>query len=67
MYPPPETVWEIMSDAARVAVRPVRKRVGLVVGEAEEREIARRVRREERREEVIAGWEGVGRVERRVW
>lgn len=57
----------MMRDAARVAVSPVRKRVGLVVGEEEEREMARRVRREERREEVIAGWEGVGRVERRVW
>ena len=52
-YPPPDAVWEMMSEAARVALRPVRRMVGFV--RDAERECAKRVRREESREEVMAG------------
>ena len=65
-YPPPIAVWEMISEAARVALSPVRRMVGFV-GHVAEREIARRVRRDERREEVMAGCEGVGRLESKLW
>jgi hypothetical protein len=66
----PEEVWEMMREARRVEVRPVKRRVGRVSSlggeeEGEEREEAKRERREERRRALRAGWEGAGREERR--
>jgi hypothetical protein len=56
----------MMRDAARVALRPERRIVGFVADEPSS-ESARRVRRDERMEEVMAGWDGVGKVARRAW